>query len=194
MFSGSDILSVATTQGEILLSCRLVIESFIEHMMIYSPKVYLCFLSCELPQWRSSHQHQCSFHYILYFCHWWIDLTRRLLYKNGSFKNIVKHFWHFQVKLGSQISVHFQITVFKKKKVSNIKRFLPLWFCMSVECGDDGSWSDVRELLGQLPDVHYSLLRYMCRFLALVERHHDDNRMTALNLATVFGPNVFQWV
>ncbi|XP_076003800.1 protein FAM13A isoform X2 [Genypterus blacodes] len=59
------------------------------------------------------------------------------------------------------------------------------------ECGDEGSWSDVRELLQQLPDVHFSLLRYMCRFLALVEQHHDDNRMTALNLATVFGPNVF---
>ncbi|KAG7221816.1 hypothetical protein INR49_016991, partial [Caranx melampygus] len=59
------------------------------------------------------------------------------------------------------------------------------------ECGDDGSWSDVRDLLRQLPDVHHSLLRYLCHFLTVVERNHKDNRMTALNLATVFGPSVF---
>ncbi|KAM3864805.1 protein FAM13A [Diretmus argenteus] len=59
------------------------------------------------------------------------------------------------------------------------------------ECGDDGSWSDLRDLLQQLPDIHYSLLRYLCHFLTQVDRHHKDNRMTALNLATVFGPNVF---
>nr|XP_020447517.1 protein FAM13A isoform X3 [Monopterus albus] len=59
------------------------------------------------------------------------------------------------------------------------------------ECGDDDSWSDMRDLLQQLPDVHHSLLRYLCHFLTLVECNHKDNRMTALNLATVFGPSVF---
>ncbi|XP_040001193.1 protein FAM13A isoform X2 [Xiphias gladius] len=59
------------------------------------------------------------------------------------------------------------------------------------ECGDDGSWSDMRDLLQELPDVHHSLLRYLCHFLTLVECNHKDNRMTALNLATVFGPSVF---
>uniref|UniRef100_A0A671W0D2 Family with sequence similarity 13 member A n=1 Tax=Sparus aurata TaxID=8175 RepID=A0A671W0D2_SPAAU len=59
------------------------------------------------------------------------------------------------------------------------------------ECGDDVSWSDMRDLLQQLPDVHYSLLRYLCHFLTLVECNHQENRMTALNLATVFGPSVF---
>uniref|UniRef100_A0A3P8X5T6 Rho-GAP domain-containing protein n=1 Tax=Cynoglossus semilaevis TaxID=244447 RepID=A0A3P8X5T6_CYNSE len=59
-------------------------------------------------------------------------------------------------------------------------------------CGDDGSWADFRDLLQGLPDVHLSLLRYLCHFLTLVESHHKDNRMTALNLATVFGPTVFQ--
>ncbi|XP_072241030.1 protein FAM13A isoform X2 [Leuresthes tenuis] len=62
------------------------------------------------------------------------------------------------------------------------------------ESGDDGSWSDMRELLQQLPDVHLSLLRYLCHFLTLVESNHKDNRMTALNLATVFGPSVFHVV
>uniref|UniRef100_A0A8C2WJ48 Family with sequence similarity 13 member A n=1 Tax=Cyclopterus lumpus TaxID=8103 RepID=A0A8C2WJ48_CYCLU len=57
------------------------------------------------------------------------------------------------------------------------------------ECGDDVS--DMRALLQQLPDVHHSLLRYLCHFLTLVECNHQENRMTALNLATVFGPSVF---
>ncbi|XP_075947489.1 protein FAM13A [Anarhichas minor] len=59
------------------------------------------------------------------------------------------------------------------------------------ECGDDVSRSDMRDLLQQLPDVHHSLLRYLCHFLTLVECNHKENRMTALNLATVFGPSVF---
>ncbi|XP_059197995.1 protein FAM13A [Centropristis striata] len=59
------------------------------------------------------------------------------------------------------------------------------------ECGDDVSWSDMRDLLQQLPDVHYSLLRYLCHFLTLVDSNHIENRMTAHNLATVFGPSVF---
>ncbi|KAM7419416.1 hypothetical protein PAMA_016505 [Pampus argenteus] len=59
------------------------------------------------------------------------------------------------------------------------------------ECGDDGSCSDMRDLIQQLPDVNHSLLRYLCHFLTLVECNHKDNRMTALNLATVFGPSVF---
>ncbi|XP_028449892.1 protein FAM13A isoform X5 [Perca flavescens] len=60
------------------------------------------------------------------------------------------------------------------------------------ECGDDVSWSDMRHLLQQLPDVHHSLLRYLCHFLTHVECNHEENRMTAFNLATVFGPSVFQ--
>ncbi|XP_061888598.1 protein FAM13A isoform X3 [Entelurus aequoreus] len=59
------------------------------------------------------------------------------------------------------------------------------------ECGDDGSCSDLRDLLKQLPDVHHSLLRYLCHFLTKVESNHKENRMTAHNLATVFGPSVF---
>ncbi|XP_037327018.2 protein FAM13A isoform X2 [Pungitius pungitius] len=59
------------------------------------------------------------------------------------------------------------------------------------ESGDDVSWSDMRDLLRQLPDVHLSLLRYLCHFLTQVDRNHKENRMTALNLATVFGPSVF---
>uniref|UniRef100_A0A8C4FBV9 Family with sequence similarity 13 member A n=1 Tax=Dicentrarchus labrax TaxID=13489 RepID=A0A8C4FBV9_DICLA len=60
-----------------------------------------------------------------------------------------------------------------------------------IQCGDDVSWSDMRDLLQQLPDIHHNLLRYLCHFLTLVECNHKENRMTAFNLATVFGPSVF---
>ncbi|XP_072534621.1 protein FAM13A [Salminus brasiliensis] len=59
------------------------------------------------------------------------------------------------------------------------------------ESSEDAFCKDVCELLLRLPDVHYSVLRYLCHFLTQVEQQHHHNRMTALNLATVFGPNVF---
>uniref|UniRef100_A0AAV2LFI9 Rho-GAP domain-containing protein n=1 Tax=Knipowitschia caucasica TaxID=637954 RepID=A0AAV2LFI9_KNICA len=58
-------------------------------------------------------------------------------------------------------------------------------------CGESGSCSDVANLLKRLPEVHFSLLRYLCYFLTQVECNHKENRMTAHNLATVFGPSVF---
>ncbi|XP_072318709.1 protein FAM13A [Eucyclogobius newberryi] len=57
--------------------------------------------------------------------------------------------------------------------------------------GGDRCSSDMRELLLGLPDAHLRLLRYLCHFLTQVERGHKENRMTAHNLATVFGPSVF---
>ncbi|XP_054846357.1 protein FAM13A isoform X2 [Eublepharis macularius] len=49
----------------------------------------------------------------------------------------------------------------------------------------------LRELLRQLPEAHYRLLKYLCQFLRRVAEHHAENRMTLSNLATVFGPNCF---
>ncbi|KAK2909238.1 hypothetical protein Q8A67_005075 [Cirrhinus molitorella] len=59
------------------------------------------------------------------------------------------------------------------------------------ESSEDDFCKDLCELLLQLPDIHYSLLHYLCHFLSKVEQEHAHNRMTATNLATVFGPNVF---
>ncbi|XP_051728404.1 protein FAM13A isoform X5 [Ctenopharyngodon idella] len=59
------------------------------------------------------------------------------------------------------------------------------------ESNEDDFCKDLCELLHQLPDIHYSLLHYLCHFLSKVEQEHAHNRMTATNLATVFGPNVF---
>ncbi|KAJ6655401.1 hypothetical protein lerEdw1_005398 [Lerista edwardsae] len=49
----------------------------------------------------------------------------------------------------------------------------------------------LRDLLRQLPEAHYCLLKYLCEFLRKVAEHHSENRMTLSNLATVFGPNCF---
>ncbi|XP_035387476.1 protein FAM13A [Electrophorus electricus] len=62
---------------------------------------------------------------------------------------------------------------------------------LQQESSEDDFCKDVRSLLQRLPDVHYSVLRYLCHFLTQVEQQQNSNRMTALNLATVFGPNIF---
>ncbi|XP_030803140.1 protein FAM13A isoform X4 [Camarhynchus parvulus] len=51
--------------------------------------------------------------------------------------------------------------------------------------------SYLKELLKELPEAHYSLLKYLCQFLVKVAEHHIENRMNLGNLATVFGPNCF---
>ncbi|XP_053477978.1 protein FAM13A isoform X2 [Ictalurus furcatus] len=59
------------------------------------------------------------------------------------------------------------------------------------ESSEDEFCKSIQELLLKLPDVHYSVLRHLCHFLTQVEQQQCHNRMTAFNLATVFGPNVF---
>ncbi|XP_053522305.1 protein FAM13A isoform X5 [Artibeus jamaicensis] len=56
---------------------------------------------------------------------------------------------------------------------------------------DDAQESSLRDLIKELPDTHYCLLKYLCQFLTKVAKHHVQNRMNVRNLATVFGPNCF---
>uniref|UniRef100_A0A9L0I594 Family with sequence similarity 13 member A n=1 Tax=Equus asinus TaxID=9793 RepID=A0A9L0I594_EQUAS len=55
----------------------------------------------------------------------------------------------------------------------------------------DAQESRLRDLIRQLPDTHYCLLKFLCQFLTEVAKHHVQNRMNVHNLATVFGPNCF---
>uniref|UniRef100_A0A250Y5W9 Protein FAM13B n=2 Tax=Castor canadensis TaxID=51338 RepID=A0A250Y5W9_CASCN len=48
----------------------------------------------------------------------------------------------------------------------------------------------LRFLLQQLPPVNYSLLKFLCRFLANIASHHEEI-WSANSLAAVFGPDVF---
>ncbi|TSK22491.1 Protein FAM13A [Bagarius yarrelli] len=65
---------------------------------------------------------------------------------------------------------------------------------MHKESKEDELCKNMAKLLLKLPDVHYSVLRYLCHFLTQVEQQQCHNRMTAFNLATVFGPNVFHYL
>uniref|UniRef100_A0A7N5KKS9 Family with sequence similarity 13 member A n=1 Tax=Ailuropoda melanoleuca TaxID=9646 RepID=A0A7N5KKS9_AILME len=56
---------------------------------------------------------------------------------------------------------------------------------------NDAQESSLRDLIKELPDTHYCLLKYLCQFLTKVAKHHVQNRMNVHNLATVFGPNCF---
>ncbi|XP_058403482.1 protein FAM13A isoform X2 [Diceros bicornis minor] len=56
---------------------------------------------------------------------------------------------------------------------------------------NDAQESGLRDLIRELPDAHYCLLKYLCQFLTKVAKHHVQNRMNVHNLATVFGPNCF---
>ncbi|XP_053573226.1 protein FAM13B [Bombina bombina] len=48
----------------------------------------------------------------------------------------------------------------------------------------------LKYLLQQLPPLNYSLLKFLCRFLANVATHHEDIWPTSA-LAAVFGPDIF---
>ncbi|KAM9678305.1 protein FAM13A isoform 2-T2 [Trichechus inunguis] len=56
---------------------------------------------------------------------------------------------------------------------------------------NDAQENSLRDLIKELPDTHYCLLKYLCQFLTKVAKHHVQNRMNVHNLATVFGPNCF---
>ena len=43
-----------------------------------------------------------------------------------------------------------------------------------------------------IPDDNYSIVRYLCQFLRKVGAKSDVNKMTIINLATVFGPNMIR--
>ncbi|XP_071105558.1 protein FAM13A-like isoform X4 [Haliotis cracherodii] len=50
----------------------------------------------------------------------------------------------------------------------------------------------LKSKLQQLPNENYDLLKYLCQFLVVVTHHEKDNKMSAMALAIVFGPNLFK--
>jgi Rho GTPase-activating protein 1 len=45
-------------------------------------------------------------------------------------------------------------------------------------------------MIKKLPDQNYAVLKYLVEFISLVVDRSDLNKMTASNLAVVFGPNL----
>ncbi|XP_078659726.1 protein FAM13A-like isoform X4 [Branchiostoma floridae x Branchiostoma belcheri] len=50
----------------------------------------------------------------------------------------------------------------------------------------------LRLLIDKLPSEHYSLLKYLIQFLVKVSSQQDTNKMGSMQLAIVFGPNLFK--
>ena len=50
----------------------------------------------------------------------------------------------------------------------------------------------LKQCLQELPKEHYNLLKYLSGFLVSVTNHEKQNKMTAMSLAIVFGPNIFR--
>ncbi|XP_060096384.1 protein FAM13B isoform X4 [Heteronotia binoei] len=61
---------------------------------------------------------------------------------------------------------------------------------LSQDYNEDEFGRKLRFLLQQLPPLNYSLLKFLCRFLANVASHHEET-WSASSLAAVFGPDVF---
>ena len=45
-------------------------------------------------------------------------------------------------------------------------------------------------IIKKLPDQNYVVLKFLVEFISLVVDRQDMNKMTAANLAVVFGPNL----
>ncbi|XP_073446331.1 protein FAM13A isoform X2 [Dendrobates tinctorius] len=69
---------------------------------------------------------------------------------------------------------------------------LPRFIQIYQESGSDAHRENcLKELIKELPDTHYTLLKYLCHFLTQLVEHRTENKMNVYNLATVFGPNCF---
>ncbi|XP_076020665.1 rho GTPase-activating protein 22 isoform X2 [Genypterus blacodes] len=52
--------------------------------------------------------------------------------------------------------------------------------------------TELGKQVNTLPLVNYNLLKYICKFLDEIQSHSNENKMSAQNLATVFGPNILR--
>ncbi|VDI34733.1 Rho GTPase-activating protein 22/24/25 [Mytilus galloprovincialis] len=52
--------------------------------------------------------------------------------------------------------------------------------------------ANAADALSSLPDDNYVIVKYLCEFLRKVGEKSHINKMTTLNLATVFGPNIIR--
>lgn len=68
----------------------------------------------------------------------------------------------------------------------------PTMFSPIVEySGEDELARNMKYVLQQLPQVNYSLLRFLCRFLSNVASLQEESWSISA-LAAVFGPDIFQ--
>ncbi|XP_045647796.1 protein FAM13A isoform X2 [Ursus americanus] len=128
-------------------------------------------------------------------------LTQEGLFRvNGNVKVVEQLRWKFEsgapVELGKDGDVCSAASLLKlflrelpESVVTSALR--PRFVQLFQDDRNDAHESSLRDLIKELPDTHYCLLKYLCQFLTKVAKHHVQNRMNVHNLATVFGPNCF---
>lgn len=100
----------------------------------------------------------------------------------------VKRFWIVTVKRWCGWN-NVNLAKYLSFAFASLKKNLSL--CFIDYNNEDEFGRKLRFLLQQLPPVNYSLLKFLCRFLANVASHHEEI-WSANSLAAVFGPDVFQ--
>uniref|UniRef100_A0A8C3X5H4 Family with sequence similarity 13 member A n=1 Tax=Catagonus wagneri TaxID=51154 RepID=A0A8C3X5H4_9CETA len=128
-------------------------------------------------------------------------LTQEGLFRvNGNVKVVEQLRWKFEsgvpVELGTDGDVSSAASLLKlflrELPESVITSALhPRFIQLFQDDRSDAQESSLRDLIKELPEPHYCLLKYLCQFLTKVAKHHVQNRMNVHNLATVFGPNCF---
>ncbi|XP_044935304.1 protein FAM13A isoform X6 [Mustela putorius furo] len=128
-------------------------------------------------------------------------LTQEGLFRvNGNVKVVEQLRWKFEsgapVELGKDgdvCSAASLLKLFLRELPGSVvtAALHPRFVQLFQDDRNDAQESSLRDLIKELPDTHYCLLKYLCQFLTKVAKHHVQNRMNVHNLATVFGPNCF---
>lgn len=60
---------------------------------------------------------------------------------------------------------------------------------LDMKINPDKALNDLAKVLTRIPQHNYNLLRHLCIFLKKVTEHADKNKMTSMNLASIFMQN-----
>ncbi|CAB3998928.1 rho GTPase-activating 24 isoform X1 [Paramuricea clavata] len=99
--------------------------------------------------------------------------------------------------LPGDIDIHTVASILKMylrelpEPVIPFENFGPLIATIELyELHEEDALRKIRNQLEEIPKSNFNLLKYLCRFLHQVHEHSVENKMTADNLALVFGPNI----
>ncbi|XP_046853724.1 rho GTPase-activating protein 24-like isoform X3 [Xenia sp. Carnegie-2017] len=137
----------------------------------------------------------------------WVQVIERIIYAplgGGMFgRNLAETVLYEQKKTGGYIPVFVErcVEFIREKGLSEEGLFrlpghqkqvsiLRDAFNRVYELHEEDALRKILNQLAEIPKTSYNLLKYLCRFLNQVHENSKENKMTADNLALVFGPNI----
>lgn len=90
---------------------------------------------------------------------------------------------------------HANLYMFIRYKLFKSEMYMLLYFVFFLFLGytdEEEMNQSLREKLSQIPDDNFNILSYLICFLSRVATHSQSNHMPVENLATIFGPCMFQ--